>query len=205
MRHLVLLGHFTNRNDKFPNLTYISTIEFPALFIYLETENAAFLRTGNYTSPPPSGFFPGTWYLGFLFLDLTKSHNSPIKASRAVFWSMSCYKELKLIIKLFTGRTRCGKIFMEIFWSMLHCFLPFSPVSLTELSSFWYGLKDLFTLHKLDWPLKLMTSQAVEGTWSARTVTSHEDVLRGSSRVPGARTRDEPRGTSVWEATHTGG
>ena len=24
-----------------------------------------------------------------------------------------------------------------------------SPVSLTELCSFWYGLKDLFTLHKL--------------------------------------------------------
>ena len=29
------------------------------------------------------------------------------------------------------------------------CFLPFSPVSLTELCSFWYGLKDLFTLHTL--------------------------------------------------------
>ena len=28
-------------------------------------------------------------------------------------------------------------------------FLPFSPVSLTELFSFWYGLKDHFTLHKL--------------------------------------------------------
>ena len=28
-------------------------------------------------------------------------------------------------------------------------FLPFSPVSLTELCSFWYGLKDLYTLHKL--------------------------------------------------------
>ena len=27
--------------------------------------------------------------------------------------------------------------------------LPFSPVSLTELCSFWYGSKDLFTLHKL--------------------------------------------------------
>ena len=27
-------------------------------------------------------------------------------------------------------------------------FLPFSLVSLTELCSFWYGLKDLFTLHK---------------------------------------------------------
>jgi len=28
-------------------------------------------------------------------------------------------------------------------------FLPFSLVSLTELCSFRYGLKDLFTLHKL--------------------------------------------------------
>ena len=39
--------------------------------------------------------------------------------------------------------------FHEIFKSMLHGFLPFSLVSLTELSSFWYVLKDLFTLHKL--------------------------------------------------------
>ena len=44
---------------------------------------------------------------------------------------------------------RWNKIFMEIFRSMLHDFLPPFPVSLTELSSFWYGLKDLFTLHKL--------------------------------------------------------
>ena len=28
-------------------------------------------------------------------------------------------------------------------------FFAFSPVSLTELCSFWYGLKDVFTLHKL--------------------------------------------------------
>ena len=28
-------------------------------------------------------------------------------------------------------------------------FLPFSGVSLTETCSFWYGLKDLFTLHML--------------------------------------------------------
>ena len=41
------------------------------------------------------------------------------------------------------------EIFMEIYRSILHGFLPFSPVSLTELCSFWYGLKDLFTLHKL--------------------------------------------------------
>ena len=32
---------------------------------------------------------------------------------------------------------------------MLHGFLPFSTVSLTELCLFWNGLKDLFTLHKL--------------------------------------------------------
>ena len=40
-----------------------------------------------------------------------------------------------------------NKIFMEIFRSVLHGFLPFSPVSLTELCS--YALKDLFTPHKL--------------------------------------------------------
>ena len=41
------------------------------------------------------------------------------------------------------------EIFMEIFRSMSHGFLLLSPVSLTELCSFWYGLKDLFTVHKL--------------------------------------------------------
>ena len=38
---------------------------------------------------------------------------------------------------------------MEIFRSMLYVFFPFFSVFLTELCSFWYGLKDLFTLHKL--------------------------------------------------------
>ena len=42
-----------------------------------------------------------------------------------------------------------NKIYMEIYKSILHGFLPFSPVSLTELCSFWSGSKDLFTLHKL--------------------------------------------------------
>ena len=40
-------------------------------------------------------------------------------------------------------------IFMEIFAGMFHGFLPFSAVSLTQLCSFWSGLKDLFLLHKL--------------------------------------------------------
>ena len=42
-----------------------------------------------------------------------------------------------------------NKIFIEIFRSMSHGFLLLSLVSLTQLCSFWYGLKDLFTLHKL--------------------------------------------------------
>ena len=47
------------------------------------------------------------------------------------------------------GRWVMDKIFVEIFRSMSRGFLLVSPVSLTELCSFWYGLKDLFTLHKL--------------------------------------------------------
>ena len=42
-----------------------------------------------------------------------------------------------------------NKIFMEVFRSKSHGFLLLSPVSLTELCSLWYGLKDLFTLPKL--------------------------------------------------------
>ena len=34
-------------------------------------------------------------------------------------------------------------------------FLPFSLVSLTELGSFWYGLKDFFNLHKLSLTIKI--------------------------------------------------
>ena len=51
-----------------------------------------------------------------------------------------------------------NKIFMEFYRSILHGFLPFSPVSLSELCSFWYGLKDLFTLHK-------SADKFVERTW----------------------------------------
>ena len=47
------------------------------------------------------------------------------------------------------GRWAMEQDFRRDFRSMLHGFLPFSLVSLTELCSFWYGLKDLFTLHKL--------------------------------------------------------
>ena len=56
-----------------------------------------------------------------------------------------------------------NKISMEIFRSMLHGFLPLSPVSLTELCSFWYGLKDLFTLHKLVLSLTIKTDDVTKG------------------------------------------
>ena len=47
------------------------------------------------------------------------------------------------------GRWAMEQDFHGDFQSMLHGFLPLSPVSLTELCSFWYDLEDLFTLHKL--------------------------------------------------------
>ena len=54
-------------------------------------------------------------------------------------------------LELMKGKVdgKWNKIVMQIFWSMLQGFSPFSPVSLTELCSFWYDLKDLFTLHKV--------------------------------------------------------
>ena len=42
-----------------------------------------------------------------------------------------------------------NKIFMEIFRSMLYVLLGVFLLSLTGLSSFWHGLKDIFTLYKL--------------------------------------------------------
>ena len=47
------------------------------------------------------------------------------------------------------GRWAVEQDFHGNFWVNVTCFLPFSLVSLTELSTFWYGLKDLFTLPTL--------------------------------------------------------
>ena len=49
------------------------------------------------------------------------------------------------------GRLRwvVKKDFHGNFWVNVTWFWPFSLVSLTESCSFWYGLKDLFTPHKL--------------------------------------------------------
>ena len=48
------------------------------------------------------------------------------------------------------GRRVMEQAFHGDFRSVLHgFFLAVSPVSLTELCSFWYSLSDLFSLHKL--------------------------------------------------------
>ena len=71
------------------------------------------------------------------------------------------------IVELFSGQTRFSSEFPVN--STRFFFLPFSPVSLTELCSFCYGLKDLFPMIDdlivvaLD-RSKLMMSQAVEET-----------------------------------------
>ena len=48
------------------------------------------------------------------------------------------------------GRPVVKQHFRRVIRPVLRGFLPFCPVSLNKLSSFWYGLKDLFTLHKLE-------------------------------------------------------
>ena len=58
---------------------------------------------------------------------------------------------------------------LGILGSALHDFiLPFSRAFLTEWRSFWYGLKDLFSLYKENDKIILdrlnMTSRAVQGT-----------------------------------------
>ena len=47
-------------------------------------------------------------------------------------------------------------------------FLAVSPVSLTELCSFWYSLKDLFSLHKIKWTklfLTVKSDDVTRGRW----------------------------------------
>ena len=56
----------------------------------------------------------------------------------------------KLKIRILELDERKGRLVVEQdFHGNFLVFLPFSLVSLTELCSFWYGWKDLFTLHKL--------------------------------------------------------
>ena len=53
------------------------------------------------------------------------------------------------------------------------------------------------------WDLKISRSSAMELLNTAPTLASHADVLRDSSRVRGAGTRDEPLRTPAWKTTQT--
>ena len=59
------------------------------------------------------------------------------------------FKKAFGILGLDERKGRCsGTRFSWKFLVRSCVFLPFSPASLTESYSFWYGLKDHFTLHK---------------------------------------------------------
>ena len=62
---------------------------------------------------------------------------------------------------------------MEIFRSMSHGFLLLSPVSVTEFCSFWYGLKDLFTLYKLSLTKLSLTVKTDDVTKGRKDVDPH--------------------------------
>ena len=75
---------------------------------------------------------------------------------------------------------------MAIFRSMLHVFFPFSPVSLIELSSFWNGLKELFTLHTLADKVKILlslTSKTDDVTSGKRNVDLHGRLWAAQERL----------------------
>ena len=69
---------------------------------------------------------------------------------------------------------------MEIFKAMYHGFLPFSPVSLTELCSIWYGLKDPFTLQKLADKVNIKTDDVTSGR---RDVNPHRWLRAAQGRM----------------------
>ena len=60
--------------------------------------------------------------------------------------------------------------------------LPFSLSELNESSSFWYGLKDLFTLHKLDDKVSL-TVKTDDVISDAREVDPQEQLRAFQGRM----------------------
>ena len=64
--------------------------------------------------------------------------------------------------------------------------LPFSLSELNKSSSFWSGLKDLFTLHKLGDKVSL-TIKTDDVISDAREVDPHEQYVTGVSGVRGRK------------------
>ena len=110
MRHLGLLGHFTNRKWQISLPFHIFKLLNLLLFSYTWRLKTRRFSVQAIIPPPPPGAFTHS--------PLEICRTTCFKASRAVFWSVSCYKELKLIIKLFTGRTS-GVVHFAAFWFSL--------------------------------------------------------------------------------------
>ena len=73
---------------------------------------------------------------------------------------------------------------MDIFGLTLHVFfLPFSPASLAKSCLFWYGLKDLCTLHKLDETLSLGPFLERSGNFSGPKSNIQIEIKRIRARV----------------------
>ena len=88
------------------------------------------------------------------------------------------------------NRFYLGKSLYSVTTANVIRFFTFSPASLTHSSSFWYGLKVLFTVHsqrtKLSVTVKMMASQAVERNWirkSAVKCTSGAKGLKGKENL----------------------
>ena len=97
---------------------------------------------------------------------------------------------------------------MEIFRSLSRGFLLLSPVSLTELCSFWYGLKDLFTLHKLAQKVALsLTVKTDDVTKGRKDLDPHGQLRAVQGRMgyaiwllhPCTTSGDYPIFRSMWD------
>ena len=86
------------------------------------------------------------------------------------------------------GHGQWNKIFMEIFGSRLQRFALISLAFLTELCSFQYGLKDLFTLYKL--AEKLSLNAKTDHITSRRRAHGSAWTVTVSSRVYGLKRVD---------------
>ena len=118
---------------------------------------------GDIAFSPPL-FFRFSYLIFFLFLGI----------QQASFWQERFLGKLLGSQDQMKGKVggQWNKIFMEIFRSMLHVFLPvffvvlflfLFLVSLTELCSFWYGLKDLCASLRTKLSLAIKTNDVTSG------------------------------------------
>ena len=100
---------------------------------------------------------------------LSRLKTRSLKVSRIESWVLRINTQVTVNLLLSsTGGGKWNKIFMEIFRSMLHGFLWCPWLNCAHSGMVW-KISSLCTssvgTQSCPWPLKLMTSQAVEGMW----------------------------------------